>query len=135
MVDVLRSDTGSYGMVSGVGMHMTKHTYALYSTTPGSVVRPTTPAVQKEVEAEAPPAAITTTAQGPATVATYSVVHDRDGSRAWGLVVADLPDGTRCYARVTDRRAAGRHGGSEWVGATVQLDTDDEVNRVVGAHR
>ena len=55
MVEVLRGDAGSYGMVSGVGMHMTKHTYALYSTTPGSVAPPDDAAVQKEVEAVAPP--------------------------------------------------------------------------------
>src|SRR5262249_10873233 len=31
MTDVLRADPGSVGLVSGVGMHMTKHVYGLYS--------------------------------------------------------------------------------------------------------
>jgi acetyl-CoA C-acetyltransferase len=33
MTGVLREDAGSLGLVSGVGMHMTKHAYAAYSTT------------------------------------------------------------------------------------------------------
>ena len=37
MVDVLRADPGAVGLVSGVGMHMTKHVFGLYSTTPGEI--------------------------------------------------------------------------------------------------
>ena len=37
MVDTLRGDAGAYGVVSGVGMSMTKHVYGVYSTTPGAV--------------------------------------------------------------------------------------------------
>jgi acetyl-CoA C-acetyltransferase len=39
MADVLRRDPGSYGMVSGVGMHMTKHVYGVYSSEPGPVTK------------------------------------------------------------------------------------------------
>ena len=38
MADVLRDDPGSVGLVSGVGMHMTKHVFGVYSTTPGRCV-------------------------------------------------------------------------------------------------
>ena len=45
MVAHLRADPGSLGLVSGVGMHMAKHTAALYSTTPGALTEgPTAPA-------------------------------------------------------------------------------------------
>ena len=40
MADVLRGDPGAVGMVTGVGMHMTKHVAGVYSTTPGSVAPP-----------------------------------------------------------------------------------------------
>ncbi len=43
MVDVLRQDPGSLGMVSGVGMHMNKHAFGVYSTEPeraGAARRP-----------------------------------------------------------------------------------------------
>ena len=35
MAEALRRDPGSYGMVSGVGMHMQKHAYGVWSTAPG----------------------------------------------------------------------------------------------------
>ena len=38
MAETLRLDPGSYGMVSGVGMHMQKHAYGVWSTAPGSFV-------------------------------------------------------------------------------------------------
>jgi acetyl-CoA C-acetyltransferase len=69
-------------------------------------------------------------ADGLATVATYSVVHHRDGSRAWGLAVCDLPDGQRCYARVEDADLLADMEANEWVGATVDLVSDGTVNRV-----
>ena len=36
MTETLRRDPGSYGLVSGVGMHMQKHAYGVWSTTPGA---------------------------------------------------------------------------------------------------
>jgi len=46
MLDVLRGDAGAVGMVSGVGMHMTKHAFGLYSTSPppGGRAQPPGPA-------------------------------------------------------------------------------------------
>jgi acetyl-CoA C-acetyltransferase len=35
LAESLRADPGAYGLVSGVGMHMTKHGFGVYSTTPG----------------------------------------------------------------------------------------------------
>jgi len=40
MVDRLRADAGALGLVSGVGMHMTKHVFGCYSSEPGVVGRP-----------------------------------------------------------------------------------------------
>src|SRR5205807_8258316 len=104
MADRLRQDPGSYGLVSGVGMHMTKHVYGVYSTDP-----PETPldpsaaaALQARLDAR-PTRAITDSYAGPATVATYTVAHGRGGDAEWGLTICDLPDGTRAYAKVLDR--------------------------------
>ena len=38
MAERLRGDPGSYGVVSGVGMHMQKHAYGVWSTEPGAGV-------------------------------------------------------------------------------------------------
>ena len=52
--------------------------------------------------------AIVGSPEGAATVATYSVLHGRDGEPERALLVCDLPDGGRCYALLDGgrRRAA-----------------------------
>jgi acetyl-CoA C-acetyltransferase len=130
LVEVLRRDPGSTGLVSGVGMHMTKHVYGLYSTTPRDVAPPRTGAVQARLDAE-PPKVITDRATGPATVAAYSVVHGRDGGPEWGLAVCDLPDGTRAYAKVVEPDLLVDLESAEWVGRDVTLiDGGNDVNEL-----
>jgi acetyl-CoA C-acetyltransferase len=126
MVARLRQDPGALGMVSGVGMHMTKHVFGCYSTTPGAVALP----------APSPPpttAPVVPTHGGDATVAAYSVVHGRAGDPEWGLLVCDLPEGARTYARLEDREACRAAESNELVGTTVGLDpteVDGPVGRV-----
>ncbi len=70
VLDVLRADPGSVGMVTGVGMHMTKHVFGLYSTAPpprGRVRPPDAVAVQAKVDS-APPTAIVDQHTGPVTL-------------------------------------------------------------------
>ena len=78
MVGVLREDPGSLGLVSGVGMHMTKHGAALYSTDPGPVAIGLVPMPPAET------VPIVEHHDGPATVAAYSVAHGRDGRTGVG---------------------------------------------------
>ncbi len=40
MVERLRADDGAFGLVSGVGMHMTKHAFGVYSSRPGPLAPP-----------------------------------------------------------------------------------------------
>ncbi|HEY3139919.1 MAG TPA: acetyl-CoA acetyltransferase [Acidimicrobiales bacterium] len=116
MADVLRTDPGSYGLVSGVGMHMTKHCFGVWSTEPGAFRPPDSARVDA-----LPIKAIRDTATGPATVVTYSVVHDRSGEVDWGLAVCDLPEGDRCYARIEDPTLLQSFESEEWVGRQVRL--------------
>jgi acetyl-CoA C-acetyltransferase len=125
MVETLRADPGSLGLVSGVGMHMQKHIYGLWSTTPGAPL---------PVRATTDTAMLTTTTiaddpSGPATVATYSVLHGRDGAPESALLVCDLPGGGRCYARLDGGPAALEVAEStELVGRRVTLTPRDGVN-------
>ncbi|MCB1014087.1 MAG: hypothetical protein KDB10_03070 [Acidimicrobiales bacterium] len=127
MVEVLRRDAGSYGLVSGVGMHMTKHAFGVYSTTPAPLEWPDVPGVRARVEAT-PVRAIRDEAEGAGTVAAYTVAHGRDGAAEWGLALVDLPEGDRCYARVDDAALLAEMEATEWVGAGVDLVSADGVN-------
>ena len=134
MAEVLRQDPGSLGLVAGIGMHMTSHTARLWSTRPGAYV-PMAPA------GPFPTVPVTGEADGPGRVVTFSTVHNRQGPESTALI-CDLPDGTRCYARLEDPVPAedrpvrryrqpdpgpgrpGRH--------TAQPVSPDEPNRLTG---
>ena len=109
MVERLRADPGAIGAVSGVGMHMTKHVFGVYS----SESRPVTPPSAVPAPATVP---VVAGYDGTATVAAYSVVHDRDGGPARALLVCDLPDGARTYANLTDLDECRRAEEEELVG-------------------
>jgi acetyl-CoA C-acetyltransferase len=129
MVERLRAEPGALGLVSGVGMHMAHHVFALYSTTPASVRPPNGAAVQRRVDA-ASRRALQATATGPATVAAYTVVHNREGPR-FGAAVCDLPSGERCYARTDEPALLAALEAEEWVGRDVELVSGGEaVNRI-----
>ncbi len=131
MVSVLRGDPGALGMVSGVGMHLTKHVFALYSTAPGRVAVPDAAGVQATLDAR-PAKTIRDTYAGPAAVATYTVAHGRDGAAEWGLAVCDLPGGERAYAKVLDPGLLAEMEAVEWVGTEIEMATKEgAVNLVV----
>jgi acetyl-CoA C-acetyltransferase len=132
MVARLRSDPGSLGMVSGVGMHMHKHVFAAYSTTPGTLVPPDDPAVAAQATMAQTP--VVDAYEGPATVSTYSVVHGRDGEPEWAALICDLGSTAtdphagagRCYARLTDPDALRSAESEELIGRLVNLTTDGD---------
>jgi acetyl-CoA C-acetyltransferase len=119
MADVLRRDPGSFGLVSGVGMHMTKHVFGVYSTQPGPLALPEQERVQQELDAT-PSVPIVEHHEGEATVAAYSVVHGRDGDPEWAVLICDVPGG-RAYARLTDDHSLFEAEAAELVGTRVRL--------------
>lgn len=129
MVDVLRSDPGSAGLVTGVGMHMTKHVFGVYSTTPGPPSIPDSEAVQSRLD-DGGRRAIVDTYAGDARVVAYSVVHGRDGAPEWGLLVVELADGSRTYAKALDAGFLASAEEVELVGRTVRVQTDGTLNTV-----
>jgi acetyl-CoA C-acetyltransferase len=122
MTRVLRQDPGALGMVSGVGMHMTKHVFGLYSTEPGAVRAPA------PIDA-LPTVPIMDAYGGDAVVAAYSVVHGKGGGAEWAVAVCDVPSGERCYARITDPDLLMEAERTELVGRTLRLmTTEGNVN-------
>jgi acetyl-CoA C-acetyltransferase len=127
MTERLRADPGARGMVSGVGMHMQKHGYSVWSSLPGPVREPDSAALDKELAAE-PRCALATTYDGAARVASYSVIHDRDGSASSAMLMLDLPDGARGWAKVTEPDLLADAESRELVGQPVTVTTDGKVN-------
>lgn len=123
MVRVLREDPGSYGLVTGVGMHMTKHVAGVYSTTPGVVTIPE-PAPGPECRP------IADRFEGAARVAAATVVHDRAGTPEWGVAVCDVPDGGRTYARISAPDLLADAVETEWTGRAVTLASAPDRERV-----
>ncbi len=94
MVETLRADPGSLGLVTGIGMHMTHHSAALWSTRPG-------PPVTAGAPDPLPAVPVVSGAEGPGTVATYATTCGRQGPEATFLI-CDLPAGGRAYARLDE---------------------------------
>jgi acetyl-CoA C-acetyltransferase len=126
MAETLRDDPGSYGVVSGVGMHMQKHAYGVWSTAPAPA--PATPDAPPYVAA-AEPLGIVASPEGDATVATYSVLHGRDGEPERALLICDLPGGGRCYAVLDGGPDVLRSVEvEELIGRHVTLTPQDQLN-------
>ena len=124
MTETLRRDPGSYGLVTGVGMHMTSHAAALWSTMPP----PGVPNPSPGPGAQPATVPVTAGAEGPATVATFSTTFNREGPE-WTALICDLPDGSRCYARLDEPAGAD----DELEGTVVKLEAGDRG--VSTAHR
>jgi acetyl-CoA C-acetyltransferase len=122
MAENLRSDPGSFGLTSGVGMHMMKHAYGLWSTTPGSAVEPT---VRAKLTVGS---CVNDVGEGVATVATYSVLHGRDGGPESTLLICDLGNGARCYAKLDGPDAWAEAEEKELIGRAVTLTPTDGIN-------
>jgi acetyl-CoA C-acetyltransferase len=127
MTERLRGEPDRLGLLSGVGMHMTKHAYGVLSGRPGAAPgRAADPdALAAAVAADLEVAPITERPEGSATVATASVLYDRDNAPTWAALVLDLPDGSRAYARLEDPGDLAEADRSDLVGRTVQVATDE----------
>jgi acetyl-CoA C-acetyltransferase len=100
MMTELRSQPGSWGMVTGNGSYLTKHSAGVYSTRPvqGRWQRADCSGLQASIDA-AEKMRIEVKPQGPGQIETYTVAFDRDKPQR-GIVFARLPDGSRCVATV-----------------------------------
>jgi acetyl-CoA C-acetyltransferase len=107
-------------------MHMNKHVFAAYSTTPGTLTPPDDAAVAARAAMAHTP--IVESFEGPATVASYSVVHGRDGSPESAVLICDVappsPAGARGYARLDDPGGLQSAESEELIGRRVTITPD-----------
>ncbi|MER7613760.1 acetyl-CoA synthetase [Nonomuraea wenchangensis] len=122
MAGLLRAQAG-HGLVTGVGMHLTKHTYAVWSSEPGGRLGGAAPVFT------ATGVPVVDVHEGAATVAGYTVAHGRDGAAERGILVVDLPGGGRAHAVVEEPALLAEAESRELVGQRVRLvSPDGKVN-------
>jgi acetyl-CoA C-acetyltransferase len=136
MVGRLRERRHDFGMVTGNGWFVTKHSAGLYSARrPSRPWRRTDPGIdQAHVEAmESPPFA--EQAEGEAVVETYTVAFDREGEPEQGIIVGQLGaagDGARFFANTPpDRELLWEMTRREIVGQRGRVRADAETGRNV----
>lgn len=120
MVDRLRSDEGSVGMVTGNGGFLTKHSFGIYSTTP-----PAAPYhhenLQDEVD-ELPDRELAEVFDAPVSVETAVVMHDRNSQPERVIVSGLLADGRRGWGNSHDPDHLERFLTTETSGAAGHID-------------
>lgn len=102
MMDKLRADPGTFGLLNANGWFITKHSMGIYSTQPveGQWRRESPAAYQDAILNEAHPP-FTESPSGHASIETYTVLHGREGVER-ALVIGLLDDGTRFLAETPD---------------------------------
>ena len=121
MVDVLRADPGSLGMVTANGGFLTKHALALYSTTP-----PPHGFKHQDVQAAVdliPAKPVAPEYVGPGTIEAYTVMHDKTGPE-FALAAILTPDDARTWGRSEDSATMSALLETEQIGAAVELAAD-----------
>jgi acetyl-CoA C-acetyltransferase len=104
MVERVRSRPGARGLLTGNGWYLTKHSATLLASAPperegwsSDGAGPPDREVPETTHSTDP-------AEGRAVVRTYTVVYDRDGAPARGIVLGDTAEGRRFVANTPEDR-------------------------------
>jgi acetyl-CoA C-acetyltransferase len=119
---VLRASPGSRALVTAVSGMLTKQGLSLWASAP-----PPRPFRFLDVTADVAATSVAVPAapahRGAATVASYTVVHEIDGSRR-GILVCDTPEGRRTVASTRDPTLTDAMEHTEWCGRRVDIGPD-----------
>ena len=121
VVEALRSEPGSLGLVGANGGAMSKLVLTLLSTQPTEFFRHCS--AQKSIDA-APRREVAIHYRGAATVESATVMHGRGGVPEQGIVAALLPDGRRAWGIVRDSSQVAAMLHEDVLGAPVDLNAD-----------
>jgi acetyl-CoA C-acetyltransferase len=102
MMNKVRANPGSKGLVTANGNYVTKQSAGIYCTEPTEKpFLPKDPKIyQAEIDADKGPS-VTEVANGDATIETYTIMHDRKGP-SFGILFGRLSDGSRFIANTPD---------------------------------
>jgi len=120
MVDVLRNDAGSHGLVTANGGIIQKHAFGVYSTTPPpNGFRYANP--QFAVDAAAPIRQVAADHVGEANIETWTVMFERDGNPAQAHAALLTAEGARCWGVTKDSFAMSEMLTADMVGRSVTV--------------
>jgi acetyl-CoA C-acetyltransferase len=131
MVERLRAQPGSYGLVGANGGHLSKYSVGVYSTRAREFRYCDSSAIQAQVDAQPDPG-VAFEADGTGVIETYTVVYDKDGP-THAIVVGRLDaTGERFFANTheTDRETLDALIGSDPLGRKVFVRSFGVGNRV-----
>ncbi|WP_436793219.1 acetyl-CoA acetyltransferase [Actinospongicola halichondriae] len=128
MVDTLRGDPGSTGLVWGNGGYLTKHAFGVYSTEPpANGFRHVHP--QDEIDA-LPSRELSTDHEGPATVESWVVMHGKDGNPEAAFAALLLDDGRRAWGTTADPDAMAAMVAEDMIDRVVHRSADGLITLV-----
>jgi acetyl-CoA C-acetyltransferase len=135
MVEKVRTDRGSYGLVTANGGYFSKHAAGVYSTNPvEGDWRRTDPASYQKILDDAPDTPFTESPNGEGTVETYTVLYGRDNQPQQGIVIGRLgelgdPKARRFVAMVgADRGVLEGMTQKDMIGSKGVASSGDEHN-------
>jgi acetyl-CoA C-acetyltransferase len=121
MVDALRADPTSRGLVSALGWFCTKHSWGVYATSPPrDGFRWTNP--QDVVDRQ--PRCVSGQRDGTATVESYTVTHASNGEAQRLIIAARTPDGVRTWCHSTDAALMHAAEERELIGRSGEIRSD-----------
>jgi acetyl-CoA C-acetyltransferase len=126
MTGRLRDDPGTLGLCTANGWYLTKHAAGVYSTEPPASGAFRYTDMQAAVDAT-PARQSVVDHDGPATIESYTVMHERDGSPALGIVACLTPDGRRTWANSRDGELLTAMTREEFVARACSLRPGGEI--------
>jgi acetyl-CoA C-acetyltransferase len=124
----LRADPGAVGLVTALGWYTTKHAVGVYASTPPSGgFHQAGPEIQAEVDA-LPRRVAVADHEGPVTIESFTVMHERDNSPALGIVACLLPGGERAWGNTTDSDTLAELMSTDVIGAAATLHTGGGIS-------
>jgi len=121
MVDALRADPSSRGLVTALGWFCTKHSWGLYGASPAREgFRWSSP--QGTIDRQ--PRCVSDQRDGRATVESYTVTHATDGEPERLIIAARTPEHVRTWSHSTDRALMNEVEATELIGRTGEIRSD-----------
>ena len=124
MAELLVSNPGRRGLISGNGGYLTKHSFGIYSTEPPAEFRweDVQPAVDRE-----PTRRGLLEWEGVGTVESWTTPFDRDGQPEKAFVAVRTSDGSRALALISDPASAAVTVSEDIAGAKVAVSADGQA--------